>query len=88
MEGILALMIPIIAIGGGLAIPIVAMMSKHQQRMAELMRQNAHAVDPRVDALQQQIAELKDLVHRQTIAIDRFATPLPGADVQERVAER
>ena len=80
--GIIALMIPIVA----LMIPIVAILTKHQKEMAELMRQDRQALgDPRVDALQRQIADLKDLVHQQTIALDRMATPLPRAEVQERV---
>ena len=85
-HGTLALLIPILAIGGGLMIPIVAMMIKHQQRMAELIQQNGQTtVDPRIDALQRDMADLKDLVHQQTIALDRLATPLPNAEIRERI---
>ena len=79
---ILALMIPILA----LMIPIIAILLKHQKEMAEMMRDDRRAfADARVDALQGQIAELKDLVHQQTISLDRMGTPLPRAEVQERL---
>ena len=80
--GIVALLIPIMA----LMIPIVAILTKHQKEMAELMRQDRQSLgDARVDALQSQIADLKDLVHQQTIALDRMNTPLPREDVRSRV---
>ena len=88
-HGTLALLIPIIAVGAPFLMIIVGTMTKHQRQMAELYAQtaqtNAQAVDPRIDALQSQIADLKDLVHQQTIALDRLATPLPGAEIRERI---
>ena len=82
------LLVPLLAIGGGLLIPIVAIMAKHQRKMAELYRRNAQlSVDPRFEALQQDVTDLKDLVHRLTIAVDRTGTPLPLPDVQARVGE-
>lgn len=80
--GVIALMIPILA----LMIPIVALLTKHRQQMAELMRNDRQVQgDSRIDALQRDMADLKDLLHQQTIALDRIATPLPTAEVRERV---
>jgi hypothetical protein len=80
-----ALLIPIIAVGAPFLIAIIAMMTKHQREMAELYHRNAQSVDPRIDALQRDMAEMKDLLNRQAIALDRMATPLPQADVRERI---
>lgn len=84
--GIIALMIPIIAILMIFGIPLIGMLTKHQQRMAELMHANGNsALDARVDALQRDMAELKELLHQQTIALDRLSTPLPSAEIRERI---
>ena len=79
-----ALLIPIIAIGGPFTVAIIAMMIKHQQRMAELYHRNV-ASDPRIDALERRVAELTEAVHAQTIALDNYARPLLK---EERVQER
>ena len=84
-HGTLALLIPIIAVGAPFLMIIVGQMTKHQQRMAELIQATSHNVDPRIDALQAEIADLKDLVHQQTIALDRISTPLPTEAVRERI---
>ena len=84
-HGALALLIPIIAVGAPFLMVIVGNLTKHQQRMAELIHQNAHAVDPRIERLQQDMADLKDLIHQQTIALDRLSTPLPGGEIRERI---
>lgn len=84
--GTIAVMIPILAILMIFGIPLMGILTKHQQRMAELMHANGNsALDARVDALQRDISELKDLVHQQTIALDRLSTPLPGAEIRERI---
>lgn len=80
-----AILIPIIAVGAPFGVAIIAMLTKHQQRMAELYHQNATHVDPRLDALQRDVADLKDLVHQQTIAIDRLTALPPRNDVTERL---
>lgn len=51
-----------------LMIPIVAILVKHQQRMAEILHRSAPS--PEVDAMRREIADLKALVHQQTIQID------------------
>ena len=85
-HGTLALLIPIIAVGAPFLMVIVGTMTKHQQRMAELLSANSQqALDPRFERLQQDMADLKDLVHQQTIALDRITTPLPGGEIRERI---
>lgn len=81
----LGVMVPIVAIAGAFLVSIVKTMVRHQQKMAELYHRNAQAVDPRIETLQRDMAELKDLVHQQTIALDRLATPLPSSEIRERV---
>lgn len=69
---IFAMLIPITA----LMIPIVFVLTKHQQKMAELMRQqsaqplvNTHQ-DHEILRLREEVTELRALVHRQTIQLD------------------
>lgn len=59
--------------------PIIAILTTHQRKMAELMRsqQSLPAANPETQALRQEIRELKQLVHEQSIAIDNLARPLP-----------
>ncbi|MBL8088301.1 MAG: hypothetical protein JNM85_09580 [Chthonomonas sp.] len=59
------------------AIPLVAILSKHQRSMAELMRQQMPGHNQNNDALQQEIRmlraetqDLKDLVRQQMIMMD------------------
>lgn len=80
----LALFIPILA----LSIPIVAIMSGHQRKMAELMQrqqQQSSLASPEVHALRGEVAELKDLVRQQTIMLDDLiqkTAALPAAQNQ------
>lgn len=54
--------------------PIVAILTKHQQKMAILMRQNAPQHDPDTEALRREVEALKQLVMQQTIAIDNLSS--------------
>lgn len=68
--GIIALSIPVLA----LAIPIVAILTQHQQKMANILsNQRGNTSDGAVDALRREVAELKEIVHQQSIAIDNLA---------------
>jgi hypothetical protein len=79
-------LIPIVAIMMVFGVPIIAMLLRHQQRMAELLHSRPQMnVDPRIDALQQDMAALKDLVHQQTIALDRISALPRGNEVQDRI---
>jgi hypothetical protein len=67
--GVIALMIPIIIF----MIPIVAILTSHQQKMAELMSRNrAPEGTADIDALRREVAELKQLIHQQAIAMDNL----------------
>jgi len=81
-----AAIIPIIAILAIFGIPVIRMLLQHQQKMTELMHSNA-GIDPRLNALSADLAALKDLVHQQTIAIDRLSSLPPRPDsVEQRVS--
>ena len=74
-EGVLALLIPFAA----LCIPIVAILTSHQQKMAGLFAQRAQGATQlnheELAALRREILELKSLVHQQAIAIDNLSRP-------------
>jgi hypothetical protein len=72
---VMALMIPLVA----LMIPIVVTLTKHQQRMAEILHRPGDANE--VEALRREVAELKSLVHQQAFALDRLSTPIIAAEV-------
>lgn len=61
-----------IVIGGiTMLIPIVFILTKHQQRMATILRQDqaqGNAVE-----VQRELAALREIVHQQTIAIDSIS---------------
>ncbi|RYG48325.1 hypothetical protein EON79_04805 [bacterium] len=78
------LMIPILA----LMIPIVAIMTTHQRKMAEIMRDRNPIVDGQVDALRREVAELKQLVHQQSISIDNLVSVQTRSipDLRDRVS--
>lgn len=62
-------LIPITA----LLIPIVSMLVKHQQRMAEIVHRNVDVqASGQIEALRGEIAQLKQLVHQQAIQMDNL----------------
>lgn len=70
----MALMIPIVAIALPMVVAIVGMLTKHQQRMAEIIHQNSATLDaiPRLEA---QIQELRAMVMEHALAIDNLSNP-------------
>jgi hypothetical protein len=67
----LALVIPILIF----LIPIIAILTGHQRKMAEIYAQQARTQqDPEFAALRHDIQELKALVHQQAIALDNIAS--------------
>lgn len=87
-------LIAIILGGIFLMIPIVAILTKHQQRMAELVRPNSHPPQgnpAELEMMRRDMEQLKQLVMQQTIAIDNLANQNRelgarlNATVQERV---
>ena len=61
-------MIPLCA----LMIPIVAMLTRHQQKMAEILNRGA-ADHNQISELRRELSDLKTLVHQQTITLDTVA---------------
>ncbi len=74
MEGVMALMIPIIAVILIFGTPIAAIFTHHQRKMAELLNQPRNEGDQRlVHELHQLRSELNDMrsvLHEQQIALD------------------
>jgi hypothetical protein len=66
IEGIMALMIPIIA----LMIPIVAVLAGHKQKMAAIL--NGPGNREELQALRNEVEQLKSLVHQQAFALERL----------------
>lgn len=63
----IAVLIPIVA----LMIPIVVVLTKHQQRMTELLRQNnVQQPNMEMESLRQEMRMLRETVHQQTIQMD------------------
>ncbi len=79
----------LLAVALALGIPIVAILTSHQQKMARLFGENqraANATSPETHALREELRELKSLVHQQSIAIDNLTRPLPTQDgIQQRI---
>jgi hypothetical protein len=55
-------------------IPIVAILTKHQQKMAEIMHSGAlnQGSNREVEILRAEVGELKAMIQQQTIAIDNL----------------
>lgn len=83
-------LVAIIVGGITMMIPIVFILTKHQQRMATIMRKDqvqGNSVD-----VKQELASLREIVHQQTIAIDNISrsqaelgAKLSRQELQERV---
>lgn len=58
-------------------IPIVAILTRHQQKMAELLRgKDPHQQDTQVQALSAQVERLTQAMHAQTLVIDELSRKL------------
>jgi hypothetical protein len=69
--GVVALFIPILIF----MIPIIAILTAHQRKMAEIYAQQAQTHhDPEIAALRHEMQELKALIHQQAIALDNIAS--------------
>lgn len=83
MQDVLPFLIPIIIF----MIPIIAILTNHQRRMAELIHGNRqHSGNAgEIDALRREVQELKEIVHQQTLAIDNISRyQLPSSSSQEK----
>lgn len=72
---------PLIACLGIMLIPIVAILTSHQRKMAEIIhgrQQQQLGHDPlaaqRMSAIEHELAEVKELLKSQTIALDNLAS--------------
>src|SRR5471030_1134883 len=85
--GEIAVFIPITA----LMIPIVAILVKHQQRMAEIMHGSGGAqTHAEVAQLRNEVYELKQMLHQQMITVDSMlSTPKVNSDqpLQQRLEQ-
>jgi hypothetical protein len=85
IEDVLPFLIPIVLF----MIPIVAILTHHQRKMAELYHGSRQALpDQDIESLKRDMAELKQVVHQQTIALDnlsRFKTIQLSEDVSQRI---
>lgn len=57
-------------------IPIIAILTAHQRKMAELMRKDQQQPNPQTDRLAAEVGELKQAIHQQTIALDTLVGEL------------
>jgi hypothetical protein len=82
----LAIFIPIVA----LMIPIVAILTKHQRAMAEMIYSKSlqPQFNPEVQALRQEVQDLKQLVHQQAIALDDVSSRLASGSRPDSVRDR
>jgi hypothetical protein len=74
-EVIASVMVPLVF----LMIPIVAILARHQQKMAEIIHRGSGGEN--MDALRREIGELKSLIHSQAIALDNLANSQKGLNV-------
>jgi methyl-accepting chemotaxis protein len=79
---------PVIAAIGIMLIPIVAILTAHQRKMAQIIHgsQQNRQIDPNVSA---EVNELKQLVYQQSIAIDQLSTKLDkvsAPEIEDRIS--
>lgn len=78
--GTLALLIPIIA----LTVPIVAILTKHQQRMAELIHGGQNQSNSyEVAQLREEVRRLSENVSHLTLLVDSRSEALPPASTED-----
>lgn len=70
-----------------LMIPIVAVMAHHQQKMAQILHRSA-ADHGELAGLRNEIAELKTLVHQQSITLDTIASQQKALPAPPPIADR
>lgn len=80
MQDVLPYLIPIVVF----MIPIIAILTTHQRKMAELIHRNPNP-NGEIDALRREVQELKEIVHQQTLAIDNISRyQLPATASQNK----
>ena len=62
-----------------LMIPLVAILTTHQRKMAQLLHGKRNDLpNPEVESLRKEMAEVRGLLHQQMIAIDNLARANPS----------
>jgi len=71
-----AILIPLFAIGVPMVIAVTAILTTHQRKMAEILRQNSAQpeVVHEIYALRTEVAALRERVNEQAIQVDNLAT--------------
>lgn len=91
MEGVIALLIPLCAVTLMFGIPIVAILTGHQRKMAELYhnkngnQQTDQSLIHEIRMLREEVARLNEKVNDQSLALDNLATK--GISVQNRLSD-
>jgi len=75
IEGVMALSLPILA----LLIPIIAVMTKHQQKMAEIIHGGSQT-RAELDAVQAEVHQLRAMVQHQAQALNELRGLQPRAE--------
>jgi len=74
MEGVIALMIPIVAIVMIFGIPIAGILTHHQRKMAEMIHNRNQENNPQMQSeihqLRQEVSYLREMLNEQQIALD------------------
>ena len=85
--------LPMLAILTVFGIPIVAILTNHQRRMAEIIHRNhvSQQVDPMVQQqlahMQSQIADMKSMMQEHIINNDRSFVPPAPTSVEQRLSQ-
>ncbi|AIE87722.1 hypothetical protein [Fimbriimonas ginsengisoli] len=70
-------------------IPIVAILTSHQQKMARIIHEARPQTDStEISALRQEVRELKELIHTQMLALDAAQSRPPARPVDAGMQER
>lgn len=88
IENIAPLAIPIVIF----MIPIIAILTSHQQRMAKILHESGqHGNNAEINALRGEVQQLRELVHQQAIQVDNLIqlqtrqSVNPSQDLQSRL---
>lgn len=82
-------LVPIMAIAFVFGIPILAILTSHQRKMAELMRSQSGnpQAQQEAQALRYEVAQLRDLVNQQQIQLDTLQMQMRSAPMASPRAE-
>jgi hypothetical protein len=67
-------------------IPIVAILTSHQQKMATILR--SQTASPELDLLRQEISEVKSLAYQQALALDSLTRALEARNSAAGAGDR